>query len=358
MKRLWIIACILLFVCGCSSFHQTHPMKPDSVESEENANHPESRLILRHDDREWTLDLGEIGFDGVDPTTLDRTAFFRWLATVEQEVNRPPVSAHFRNRVLQPHQNGRKLDRAIVENWLDNIHAYVNRPLDIPFQVWRPPLTTAMLERIREKRMSTYTTRFNPNNRNRTHNIELSVQAIDHHVVPVGDVFSFNRVVGQRTPDRGYRPAPVIVKGEYTEGIGGGICQTSSTLFNSVDRAGLRIIQRVSHSKEVTYVPVGRDATVSWSGPDFQFQNQLNRPILLVAAAINGQLTVEVYASSDITYTPKPVPNPPTETPDTHRVPSPSRRQPLDRATRYEHPPLPPDQLDGNWLEEEGERAG
>lgn len=211
---------------------------------------------------------------------------------------------------------------------------------------WDPADLTEKLQRVHEKRLSTYTTHYDPALTNRTRNIELSVEAIDHYVVLPGEVFSFNRVVGPRTSERGYLPAAVIVQGEYTEGIGGGICQTSSTLFNSVDAAGLRIIQRVSHSKQVTYVPAGWDATVSWGGPDFQFQNQLNEPILLTAKAQTGKLTVEVYASSDVDFTRRPVPDPPEKQPDTEKVPDPSERQPLnERATDYREDPLLPEEL-------------
>jgi vancomycin resistance protein YoaR len=277
-------------------------------------------FILQADGKEWILDLRRVGYDGIDPTTLDRDAFDRWLRPIERKLYRPPRSAHFRDRVLQPHQYGRKVDRQEIEAWLDVIHAYTDRPLRVPFIRLKPSITTSDLKVIRQRKLGSYSTRFNPGNVNRTHNILLSTKAIDHVVVDVGEVFSFNKVVGPRTPQRGYRPAPVIVRGEYSEGIGGGICQTSSTLFNSVDQAGLKILQRVSHSKQVTYVPPGRDATVSWGGPDFQFQNQLNRPILLVASVRGGWLNVSVYSSDDVRYRKQPVPAPPKEEPDTERT--------------------------------------
>ncbi|OYD07868.1 hypothetical protein CHM34_10000 [Paludifilum halophilum] len=214
-----------------------------------------------------------------------------------------------------------------------------------------------MLKRIREKRLAAYTTRYNPGNRNRTHNLLLSTEALDHHVVGVGETFSFNQVVGKRTRSRGYRPATVIVRGEYTEGIGGGICQTSSTLFNSVERTGLRILQRVSHSKEVTYVPAGKDATVSWGGPDFRFQNQLNRPILITAQAKHGLLTVEIYASDEIEYQPKSTPDAPSGDPETETVPRPEERQPInERAREYKRDPLPPSETP-DTAESDSERA-
>jgi vancomycin resistance protein YoaR len=310
----------LLSLLGCHSVHEEQSAErllPITHQREVTRPIP---FILRADGKEWILDLRRMGYDGVDPTTLDRDAFDRWLRPIERELYRPPRSAHFRNRVLQPHQTGRKVDRQAIEEWLDVIHAYIGRPMEVPFIPLKPSITTSDLKGIRQKLLGTYTTRFNPGNINRTHNILLSTKAIDHVVVGSGEVFSFNKTVGPRTRQRGYRPAPVIVRGEYSEGIGGGICQTSSTLFNSVDQAGLRIIQRVSHSKEVTYVPPGRDATVSWGGPDFQFQNQLDRPSLLVASARGGWLTVSVYSSADIQHRKRSVPAPPEEEPDTQRT--------------------------------------
>lgn len=321
MIRMLASLFFLLAAFGCQPVQEGQPaaerVMPISHHSEVTRPIP---FILRADGKEWILDLRRVGYDGIDPTTLDRDAFDRWLKPIERELYRPPRSAHFRNRVLQPHQIGRKVDRQAIEEWLDVVHAYTDRPLEVPFLPLKPSITTDDLKKIRERKLGSYTTRFNPGNVNRTHNILLSTKAIDHVVVDVGEIFSFNKTVGPRTPERGYKPAPVIVRGEYSEGIGGGICQTSSTLFNSVDQAGLRIIQRVSHSKEVTYVPPGRDATVSWGGPDFQFQNQLNRPILLVASVHGGWLNVSVYSSADAYHRKRPVPEPPKEEPDTQRT--------------------------------------
>lgn len=313
----------LLTLFGCQATDQTSEQPEVRIVPNSYRQVADNRpipFILQADGRRWELDLRQVGYDGIDPTTLDRDAFYRWLKPIEREVYRPPRSAHFRNRVLMPHQTGRKMDLQKIDEWLDVIHAYTGQPLDIPFIPLKPSITTSDLKGIRQRLLGTYTTRFNPGNVNRTHNILLSTKAIDHVVVDVGEVFSFNKTVGPRTRQRGYRPAPVIVRGEYSEGIGGGICQTSSTLFNSVDQAGLRIIQRVSHSKEVTYVPPGRDATVSWGGPDFKFQNQLNRPILLVASVRNGRLTVSVYSSADAHHQKRSVPEPPKEEPDTQRA--------------------------------------
>src|SRR5699024_8549970 len=102
------------------------------------------------------------------------------------------------------------------------------------------------------------------------------------------ETFSFNNVVGKRTKEKGYKKAPVIVKGELAEDIGGGICQVSSTLFNAVNLQGIEIVERYSHSREVPYVPPGKDATVSWWGPDFVFKNRYSHPVLIRAIVEKG----------------------------------------------------------------------
>lgn len=273
------------------------------------ADHPNPELEFIFQNKHWTVSLAEFGFDGIDPTTLNRKQFFHWVHDqLEREINRPPRSAYFKkNGQVVPHQRGRTVDRKKIDDGLDLIHVYMQKPIQVPVIYQEPKMKTAQVKRLKAKRLASYTTRFNPRNYNRSHNIYLSARAIDHYILFPGEIFSFNRVVGKRTVQRGYKPAPVIVKGEYSEGVGGGICQTSSTLFNSVDFAGLEIVERVSHSKRVTYVPKKRDATVSWYGPDFRFKNQLNEPIVIVANVWNGSITVSIYGPKTILHRPRSV---------------------------------------------------
>ncbi|MGA8941700.1 MAG: VanW family protein [Thermoactinomyces sp.] len=277
-------------------------------------NAPEARLIFRFKEQEWSLDLRKIGFDGVDPTTLNHDALLeKFRETVEKSVNRPPRSASYQDRRLVPHELGRTVDENRVRAWFDQIHAYMNKPVDLPIKWSEPKLTTEELLQLKQKLLGSYTTYYNHYNFNRAHNIKLSAKAIDHKVLLPGETFSFNETVGIRTSGRGYRMARVIVRGEYSEGVGGGICQTSSTLFNSVDKAGMEIVERVSHSRRVPYVPKNRDATVSWGGPDFKFRNPLSCPVLIVAEANRGKLSVLIFAPRSAHYFPRHIPNPPDE---------------------------------------------
>ncbi|RSK28087.1 hypothetical protein EJF36_15035 [Bacillus sp. HMF5848] len=177
--------------------------------------------------------------------------------------------------------------------------------IELPIRPIYPKVDSELLSNIKTRQLSVYVTFFNSRNKERTNNITIATQAINNTVVFPGETFSFNKVVGKRTKEKGYLPAPVIVKGELSEGIGGGICQVSSTLYNAVDRAGVHIVQRYSHSRSVPYVPPGRDATVSWYGPDFVFKNKYSHPILIRARAIDGKMLIRVFSADDIDYRPR-----------------------------------------------------
>ncbi|MFB6467087.1 VanW family protein [Cytobacillus sp. Hz8] len=179
---------------------------------------------------------------------------------------------------------------------------------EVPVQTIYPRVDSELLSQIHFQQIGHYATFYNAINSARSNNIHLASSAINNYIVFPGETFSFNKVVGIRTVKKGYMSAPVIVKGELSEGIGGGICQVSSTLFNAVDNAGLKIIKRYSHSKQVPYVPPGRDATVSWYGPDFSFQNKYNQPILIRTKASNGKVSISIYSSDSINFKPRKVP--------------------------------------------------
>ncbi|MBE7022458.1 MAG: hypothetical protein E7414_04520, partial [Ruminococcaceae bacterium] len=107
----------------------------------------------------------------------------------------------------------------------------------------------------------------------RVHNILLAAQEIDGYRLAPGEVFSFNRVVGERTTEKGYREAPVLIAGEEEQDCGGGVCQVSTTLYQAAEAAGLSVIERNNHQKEVGYAPRGSDAAVNYGTLDMRFEN-------------------------------------------------------------------------------------
>ncbi|MBT2689859.1 VanW family protein [Bacillus sp. ISL-47] len=145
--------------------------------------------------------------------------------------------------------------------------------------------------------VASYTTHFNSGVAGRTKNIELSAEAINNIILGVGDHFSFNTTVGPSDEAHGYQPAEEAINGKLVMGIGGGICQTSSTLFNAVDKVGVSYVEKHHHSVTVGYVPKGRDATVSYGGKDFRFENTTGVPLLVKANFGNGVLTIELRTS-------------------------------------------------------------
>lgn len=271
-----------------------------------------SMLIFKFEDQSWQIDLSMLGFDGIDPSTVNRDALNEQLESIIQTAIRQPQNAYFVNREIVPHKNGLRVDRKQLYKMADQLVSYQNKVLTLPVIETKPEITSHTLSRLSEKVLGQYTTSFNPYNTPRVANINESSRSIDYVIVQEGEIFSFNETVGPRTRERGYHPAPIIVKGEYSEGVGGGICQTSSTLFNSVDQAGLEVIERAVHTKRVTYVPKGRDATVSWGGPDFKFRNNINRPILIISDVYNGRITVTISSMKEAHFQPNDIPPPPS----------------------------------------------
>jgi hypothetical protein len=156
-------------------------------------------------------------------------------------------------------------------------------PVNLP--LWGSCSATPGLENCwpGEKTISSYYTTLIDRSVNRTINVTLSCQAIDGLILQPGQVFSFNETSGPRTQERGYQVAPIFVGKKVVPGRGGGVCQTSSTLYNSVLEAGLEVVERHPHSLPVAYVAAGRDATVSWEGADLKFRNNLDVPIKILA---------------------------------------------------------------------------
>jgi len=136
-----------------------------------------------------------------------------------------------------------------------------------------------------------------PGTENRLNNIIIATASVNGLVLEPGEEFSFNRVVGQRTTDRGYRSAPAFSNGTTVMAIGGGICQVSSTLYSAIMDSTLRVTERHPHGLPVSYIPRGRDATVSWGSLDFRFQNNTDYPLRIDAEVDGRTLTVRVYGT-------------------------------------------------------------
>lgn len=153
---------------------------------------------------------------------------------------------------------------------------------------------------------SSYTTRFSESNHSRVNNIALALNAYNGVIIQPGERIGFNQTVGPRTRERGYEEANIIIDGEFVQGVGGGVCQASTTVFNAALLAGMDIVESHNHSLAIGYVPLGRDAMVT-SAADLVFENRSGASIYIEAFAEHGIATVKFYGRpvNGITYRPK-----------------------------------------------------
>lgn len=167
----------------------------------------------------------------------------------------------------------------------------------LPAEVDKPEVTAADAQAI-DTLLGRYTTSFNPGKRDRTHNLTLAARAISGKILMPGKQFSYNGIIGPRELSRGFRNAIIFINGKQEEGLGGGICQVSSTLYNAVLLAGLKIVERSHHSRTVPYVVPGRDATVAYGSRDFRFENPNSAPVCVLTAVGRARLTIDIYGAA------------------------------------------------------------
>lgn len=229
----------------------------------------------------------------------------RRLVAIGEQVRIRPENARARMdsdgilQIIQQERKGVRVDvdataRALLKNGVEPLRNGGRTALVVAEE--RPKVTAEDLGAVGHL-LGSYSTSYGSSSGNRRHNVELAASHINGTLLAPGEVFSYNDVVGPRTPRLGWRNAPTYQDGEVVPGPGGGICQVSTTLYNAVLFANLKIVQRASHSMPVHYVPAGRDATVSYGGTDFRFENNSNGPVYVAARARRGRLTLGLYGT-------------------------------------------------------------
>ena len=144
--------------------------------------------------------------------------------------------------------------------------------------------------------VSSYTTIYS-GDANRVHNVQLVANLIDETLIAPGHTFSFNATTGDRNAAKGFLEAPVIINGELKTGLGGGVCQVSTTVFNGAYEAGLSITARTNHALYISHYPQGRDATVNYPDTDLKFVNDTGRWLLVRTFVGSSSLTVNLYGT-------------------------------------------------------------
>ena len=228
------------------------------------------------------------------------TDYFRRLA---KRVDRQPVDATFRilagDRVgVVRSKSGLTLDTAkTAKALLAAGLAPANRVAQIAVSVADPERTTEDAQKMGVTGVvSSFSTTYG-GTPGRVHNVALVAKLIDGALIAPGDVFSFNETTGARTPAKGFEVAPVIINGELKNGIGGGVCQVSTTTFNAAFFAGLPITERTNHALYISHYPQGRDATVDFPSIDLKFRNDTKEWLLLRTFVGTGSLTVTLYGT-------------------------------------------------------------
>ncbi|MBC5635772.1 VanW family protein [Ornithinibacillus sp. BX22] len=261
-----------------------------------------NNLIISDIDVKEKIIRDDFTYRYIDSIFMNTDKLYALMDRLEEQVYVPPINASLDDSwTIVPEKHGYTLDReGFIRFFYQFFYSDVSFEMKVPKRKIYPKVDSELLSDIRSKEIGNYITYYRKSNKERSHNIYLAAEAINNTVVFPGEEFSFNKVVGKRTVEKGYKRAPVIVRGELSEDIGGGICQVSSTLFNAVNLEGIRIVERYSHSRKVPYVPPGKDATVSWWGPDFIFKNEYSHPILIRAKAIDGKMVIRIFSSEEV----------------------------------------------------------
>lgn len=234
------------------------------------------------------------------------------INTISKDINVKPKDASISlangNFIVTPEKKGFQLE---AQKLNDEIKNKINKrnnsdiSIDASIKTLGANITAEKLNLV-DSRIGHFSTNFASSSEGRATNIRLATESINGKVLMPGDTFSFNEVVGERTKERGYKEAGVIINQQLDSGLGGGICQVSSTLYNAILRANIMDINRTHHTIPVAYVDIGTDATVDWGNIDLKFTNTFDYPIYIEGSAANRELHFNIYSNSALakrTYT-------------------------------------------------------
>ena len=235
----------------------------------------------------------EIATEEKSPSALD-------IDSIHSELYSEAKDAYFTQNpysIYPSEMNQEEIDINAIS--IDDAKAMLKEDKDeysIPLKVLYPSVTTNMLgTEAFPNLLSQYSTSYSTKNQKRTTNLRLAANKINGTVLMPGETFSYNKVVGERTIAAGYQEAPIYVSGKVVDGLGGGICQITTTLYNAVVYANLEIVERSNHQFVPSYAPASRDATVVYGSIDFKFKNNRNYPIKILCSVQNGIANFQIY---------------------------------------------------------------
>lgn len=245
------------------------------------------------------------------PIEWNKTQLVKGLSEVNSKVAIKPVDARLRaasfGLEVVPDREGRALNVGAAAHLLQRRYYVGLASLGVPSRKVEAKISARSLDG-RDVQLAQHTTSFNAGLSGRVANLRIACRAIQNHVLMPGETFSFNACTGERVASKGYRMAHIFLRqpgaeqSEVVDGLAGGVCQVSSTLFNAVRKTNLKaninpikIVERNSHSLPVTYVPRGLDATVAWPYKDFKFRNITNHPIYVRTQMGRSNVSISIW---------------------------------------------------------------
>jgi vancomycin resistance protein YoaR len=236
------------------------------------------------------VNLLELPAGGATSLRIDQDVAARRFENLARGLSRPPRNADFAVRAngkvrVVPSRPGRELNLpATASALLQAATRTTNRSAAVVVAQFEPRLTTADAKALRiERQLASYSTLY-AGTADRINNLQLAIDILDGARIAPGATWSFNEFVGPRTAERGFRSAPVIINGKYEEGIGGGVSQVATTVFNAAWEAGIKIGERHPHALYISRYPDGRDATVNYPDVDLKLVNDTPRIIVIKAS--------------------------------------------------------------------------
>lgn len=226
------------------------------------------------------------------------------IKKISQKINFDPINASIKltssGFKVTPDKNGKKVN----EKKLEELIVSSIKPTDtqeninIPVDIVEAKIKADILNKI-DTKISSFTTKFNLGDVNRSGNIRVAASFVNGTVVMPGEIYSMNKTLGPRLESKGYKEAPVIINGTHVPGLAGGICQVTTTVYNAALLANFQIVERRPHQLRVGYVPAGRDATISGDYIDMKFKNTNKYPIYIKANVSGGSITVTIYGAKE-----------------------------------------------------------
>lgn len=239
--------------------------------------------------KELNFEPIKVGVVVKEPDAID-------IEAIHDEVYKAPIDAYYTKNPFEIHKSENGVDFAISIEEAKELLEKDKEEYVIKLKTLKPKVTTDQIgTEAFPDLLSTCTTSYITSKVGRTTNLKLASKKINGYVLMPGETFSYNKVVGERTAEAGFQLAGVYSGGQEVQGLGGGICQISSTLYNIVIKSNLEIIERENHSFLPGYLPAGQDATVVYGAIDFKFKNTRDYPVKIVSSVGGGYVTMKMY---------------------------------------------------------------